>query len=169
MLENVDEPYQADYIVHDISVSPRQNDFENIDWNKHGIEDMIIDLFMLLPLILTFVTLHYLFNFLHYREKCHLCHINLRHVKMLQICDIYCNNLCHKTKTVTATIKLHCKKMTIYNRLEMHCNIFGPKGMLDKCCKVLQNYSIFCVQFKSVVYLEYFTTFFATCSNEYHK
>ena len=43
MPENRDEPYQEDYIVHDISVSLRQNDFENIDWNKHGIEDMIID------------------------------------------------------------------------------------------------------------------------------
>ena len=72
MLENVDEPYKEDYIVHGISVSPHQNDFVNIDWNKHGIEDMIIDLFMLLPLILTFVTLHYLFNVFHYREKCHL-------------------------------------------------------------------------------------------------
>ena len=33
MSKDKDEPYQEDYIVHDISVSPRQNDFENIDWN----------------------------------------------------------------------------------------------------------------------------------------
>ena len=43
MPENKDEPYHEDYIVHDLSMSPRQNDFQNIDWNKHGIENMIVD------------------------------------------------------------------------------------------------------------------------------
>ena len=43
MPEIIDEPYQEDYIVHGISESPRQNDFVNIDWYKHGIEDVIID------------------------------------------------------------------------------------------------------------------------------
>ena len=43
MPENKNWPYQENYIVHNISMSPRQNHFANIDWNKHGIEDMIVD------------------------------------------------------------------------------------------------------------------------------
>jgi len=43
MPENEDEPYQEDYIVHDINGLHHQHDFEDVDWNKHGVEDMIID------------------------------------------------------------------------------------------------------------------------------
>ena len=37
MLENEEEPYQEEYVVHDVHGSRPQDGFVDIDWNKHGI------------------------------------------------------------------------------------------------------------------------------------
>lgn len=48
----------------------------------------------------------------------------------------------------TKKTKLHSKKITIQECRKMCHNILGSKGMLEKCCKVLQTYNTFCVQLK---------------------
>ncbi|XP_039130942.1 uncharacterized protein LOC120267365 [Dioscorea cayenensis subsp. rotundata] len=41
--ENEEEPYQEEYVVYDVCESHSKDDFEDIDWNKHGVEDMIVE------------------------------------------------------------------------------------------------------------------------------
>ena len=41
--DNEEEPYQVEYVVRDPHGSQPQDDFEDTDWNKHGVEDMTVD------------------------------------------------------------------------------------------------------------------------------
>ena len=43
MQDNEEEPYQVEYVVRDPHGLQPQDDFEDIDWNKHGVEDMTVD------------------------------------------------------------------------------------------------------------------------------